>query len=179
MQPTLTGPRVVLRPWRADDVDAVTAACQDQEIRRWTQIPAPYERKHAEAFVGEVAEQAWWGGGALFAVELPDAAALVGSVGLSSPHDGVGELGYWTVATHRGRGLTAEAVRVLSEWALSRHGLHRIELVVDPANQGSRRVAERAGFLAEGVIRQRFQHRGRPTDVVLYSRLHSDGRPND
>ena len=176
MQPTLTGPRVVLRPWRADDVDAVTAACQDPEIQRWTQVPVPYERTHAEGFVGGIAEQTRAGGGALFAVVLPDG-AFVGSIGLFPPHEGVGEIGYWTAAPYRGRGLTSEAVRVLSEWAFTEHSLHRVQLLVHPANQGSRRVAERAGFLAEGVIRQRMQHRGRPADAVMYSRLPTAPRP--
>ncbi|WP_445258545.1 GNAT family N-acetyltransferase [Nocardioides aurantiacus] len=177
MQRTLTAPRVVLRPWRADDVDAVTAACQDPEIQRWTQVPVPYERRHAEEFVGGIAEETRADGGALFAVELRNGDALVGSVGLFPPDEGVGEIGHWTVDGQRGRGLTSEAVRVLSEWALIELALHRVELHVDPANMGSRRVAERAGFHAEGVIRQRFRHRGRPADVVLYSRLSTDPRP--
>lgn len=49
-QPTLTGPRVRLRPWWDDDVDAVFAACQDAEIQRWTEVPVPYRREHAAAF---------------------------------------------------------------------------------------------------------------------------------
>ena len=178
MQPTLTGPRVVLRPWRVDDVAAVTAACQDPEIQRWTQVPVPYEREHAQGFVGPIAESTLADGGALFAVEERGSGALAGSIGLFPPQDGVGEIGYWTVAGHRGRGYTAEAVRVLSDWAFAERGLHRVELHVDPANTGSRRVAERAGFLAEGVVRQRFRHRGRPADVVLYSLLRTDPRPD-
>jgi RimJ/RimL family protein N-acetyltransferase len=47
-QPTLTGPRVRLRPWRTDDVEAVFAACQDAEIQSWTQVPVPCAREHAE-----------------------------------------------------------------------------------------------------------------------------------
>jgi RimJ/RimL family protein N-acetyltransferase len=55
-------------------------------------------------------------------------------------------------------------------------GLRRVELVVDPANTGSRRVAERAGFRAEGVLRQRSIHRGRPVDDVVYGLLATDPR---
>ena len=176
MQPTLSGPRVVLRPWRADDADAVTAACQDPEIQRWTQVPVPYGREDAEGFLSDIAEATLADGGALFAVVI-SGGALAGSIGLFPPDDGVGEIGYWTVADHRGRGYTAEALGVLAEWALSERGLHRVELHVDPANTGSRRVAERAGFTAEGVVRQRFRHRGQPADVVLYSRLATDPRP--
>jgi hypothetical protein len=32
-------------------------------------------------------------------------------------------------------------------------------------------VAESAGFVAEGTLLQRFLHRGRPSDVLLYARL--------
>jgi RimJ/RimL family protein N-acetyltransferase len=52
-----------------------------------------------------------------------------------------------------------------------------MELHVDPGNVGSRRVAERAGYREEGLIRQRFLHRGRPGDFVLYALLASDPRP--
>ncbi|MDK3256177.1 GNAT family N-acetyltransferase [Blastococcus capsensis] len=176
-QPTLTGRRVRLRPWRPDDAAAVLEACQDPEIQRWTQVPVPYTKEHAEGFVAGIAPQIWDEGGALFAVEPLGGAALVGSMGLFPPQDGVGEAGYWTAPGRRGRGCTADALRVLTDWALDVVGVHRVELLVDPANTGSRRVAERAGFLAEGTIRQRFLHRGQPSDVVLYARLATDLRP--
>ena len=56
----------------------------------------------------------------------------------------------------------------------TRWGCWRVEWAVDPDNAGSRGVAERAGFRAEGLVRQRFLHRGQPSDVVLYSLLASD-----
>jgi RimJ/RimL family protein N-acetyltransferase len=173
-QPTLTGRRVRLRPWRTDDVDAVFAACQDPEIQRWTQVPVPYAAAHAAEFVGAVAPQTWADGGALFAVEPLGGGPLVGSMGLVPPRDGVGEAGYWTAPGQRGRGLTGEALRVLTDWALDVLGVHRVELLVDPANTGSRRVAESAGFIAEGTIRQRFRFRGQPSDLVLYALLAAD-----
>lgn len=176
-QPTLTGPRVRLRPWRGDDVDAVLAACQDAEIRRWTEVPVPYRREHAVGFVGVGAERTWAAGGAQFAVETLDGTGPVGAMTLFPPRDGVGAGGYWTVAGHRGHGLTAEALRVLADWAFEALRLRRLELVVDPANAGSRRVAERAGFRAEGVLRQRSLHRGVPVDDVIYGLLASEPRP--
>jgi RimJ/RimL family protein N-acetyltransferase len=176
-QPTLTGQRVRLRPWRADDADAVFGACQDPEIQRWTQVPVPYALEHAEGFVDEIAPQTWAEGGGLFAVEPLEGGPLVGSIGLFPPRDGVAEAGYWTAPGHRGRGLTGEALRVLAEWAFHEVGVHRVELLVDPANTGSRRVAESVGFVAEGTIRQRFLFRGRPSDVVLYARLAGYPRP--
>ena len=89
----------------------------------------------------------------------------------------MGVAGYWTAAAHRGRGFTAEALRLLTDWAFDGVGLRRMELVVDVRNVGSRRVAERAGYLAEGVLRQRSIHRYEPVDDVVYGRLASDPRP--
>jgi RimJ/RimL family protein N-acetyltransferase len=176
-QPTLTGRHVLLRPWRPDDVDAVHAACQDPEIQRWTQVPVPYAQEHAEHFVRVAAPDTWAAGGALFAVEPRGGGPLAGSIGLFPPHDGFAEAGYWTAPGARGRGFTTDALRVLSGWALDSGGLRRVELLVDPDNAGSRRVAERAGFRAEGTVRQRFLHRGQPSDVVLHALLATDPRP--
>jgi RimJ/RimL family protein N-acetyltransferase len=175
-QPTLSGPRVRLRPWRPDDVEAVTAACQDPALQRWTRVPVPYARTDAEAFVGEVSAAMHRDGGASFAVVTHDD-DLVGSMGLFPPRDGVGEVGYWTVAGMRGQGYTAEAVRVLGAWAFDELGLRRLELEVDPRNTASQRVGERAGFVVEGVLRQRSLHRGVPVDDVVLGLLASDPRP--
>jgi RimJ/RimL family protein N-acetyltransferase len=176
MQPTLRGPRVRLRPWRADDAGAVLTACQDEEIQHWTEVPVPYLVEHAEDFVGRAAADTWARGGAQFAVETVAGGSLVGAVTLFPPRDGVGVGGYWTVAGHRRAGLTGEALRVLSAWAFDELGLRRMELVVDPANVGSRRVAESAGFRAEGILRHRSVHRGRLVDDVMYSLLATDPR---
>ena len=176
-QPTLTGPRVRLRPWRADDAEAVFAACQDEEVQRWTEVPVPYLREHAEGFVGEFAAQTWAAGGAQFAVETVHGGVLSGAVTLFPPRDGVGVGGYWTVAGQRGRGYTGEALRLLSAWAFETVGLRRMELVVHPDNDGSRRVAESAGFRAEGILRQRSVHRGVPVDDVVFGLLATDPRP--
>jgi RimJ/RimL family protein N-acetyltransferase len=174
-QPTLPGRRVRLRPWRPGDAPAVFAACQDPELQRWTEVPVPYLAEHAEQFVGPVAAGTWAEGGALFAVEHDG--GLVGSMGVLGVRAGVAAAGYWTVAGRRGRGLTGEALRVLRDWAFDALGARRLELIADPANTGSCRVAESAGLRAEGVLRQRYLHRGVPGDVVLYALLATDPRP--
>ncbi|WP_158545868.1 GNAT family N-acetyltransferase [Blastococcus sp. TF02A-30] len=176
-QPTLTGPRVRLRPWRPDDVDAVLAACQDPEVQRWTTVPVPYRREDAEAFVLEVAPSAAERGGALFAVEFRDGGPLVGSMSLLALREGVASIGYWTAVEHRGRGYTGEALRVLATHLLDRPDVRRVELVADVRNTASCRTAESAGFVREGVLRRRSVHRGQEVDDVMYSLLPDDPRP--
>jgi RimJ/RimL family protein N-acetyltransferase len=163
-----------LRPWTDDDVDTVFEACQDPEIQRWTTVPAPYTRDDAVAYVGAVAPAAWADGGAVYAVVDGASGAVVGSIGAHEMRDGVAHVGYWTVPAARGRGLTSDALRTLARWFLADGGAARVELVVEPANAGSVRVAEAAGFTAEGVLRSRLVLRGRRADVVMYSLLPGD-----
>jgi hypothetical protein len=56
--PTLRDGDLVLRPKRREDLDAITAACQDPEIPRWTFVPSPYTRADAEAYFERSANEA-------------------------------------------------------------------------------------------------------------------------
>ena len=49
--PTLRDGDLVLRPKRPADAEAITAACQDPEIPRWTFVPSPYSLEDARAFL--------------------------------------------------------------------------------------------------------------------------------
>jgi RimJ/RimL family protein N-acetyltransferase len=174
MQPVLTGSKVLLRPWTPADAGDVFAACQDVEIQRWTTVPSPYAQADAVAYVTEVAPAAWEQGGAVFAVIDAETGELIGSMGAHGMSDGVAHVGYWTAPAARGRGLTSDALRTLTGWFLRDGGAARVELVVEPANVGSVRVAEAAGFTREGLLRRRFLLRGRRADVAMYSMLASD-----
>ena len=173
VQPVLRGSAVLLRPWTPEDAAAVHAACQDPEIQRWTTVPSPYHHADAVRYVTSAAPAAWLEGGGVFAVEKPDG-LLAGSIGAHGMRDGVAHVGYWTAAGARGRGITSDALRTLTCWLLRDRGAARVELVVEPANVASARVAEAAGFSVEGVLRQRVLIHGRRADVVMYSLLPTD-----
>ena len=130
-----------LRPWTPADADAVFAACQDPGIQQWTTVPSPYTREDAVAYVSTVAPQAWDDGGAVFAVEDLETGEIAGSIGAHGMSDGVAHIGYWTAPGGRGRGLTSDALRTLVRWLFQERGAARAELVVEPANAASIRVA--------------------------------------
>lgn len=153
--PTLRDGDLVLRPPRPADAVAVTAACQDPEIARWTGVPSPYSRAHADAYIAASAADAHAGRGvALLAVD-GDSGALLGSFGLMElgAEPGYGELGYWVAAEARGRGVATRGIRLLAGWAQRELGLTRLEILVHRDNTASRRVAEKAGFRATGEFK--------------------------
>ena len=83
------------------------------------------------------------------------------------------EVGYWTAAPARGRGLTTRALRLLSDWALREAGAQRVQLRADVLNTASLRVAEKAGYTREGTLRaSAFNARqGRRVDYAVFSLL--------
>jgi RimJ/RimL family protein N-acetyltransferase len=173
MEPvTLRDDTLVLRPHSAEDIDAITAACQDPEISKWTTIPWPYSRADAEKFVDEIVPHGWSEGtAAIWLVTAARDGKLLGSLGLHDITDGMAEVGYWTAAHARGRGITTRALWLACGWALADLGLARIEWQAYVENAASRRVAEKVGFHVEGLIRQRLVQRGVRRDGYIGSLL--------
>ncbi|SOC48890.1 Protein N-acetyltransferase, RimJ/RimL family [Blastococcus aggregatus] len=166
--------RLVLRPYRADDVAAVHRACQDADIQRWLRVPSPYTETDAAEFVTETSVSARAEGrGLLTAVEADG--EFVGSAGLHLTPGHLGPaVGYWLAPWGRGRGFAAEAAHALAEWALGL-GAPRVHLMADVGNTASQAVAVRAGFTREGVVRSCLDYRdGSRGDAVLFGRLPED-----
>jgi RimJ/RimL family protein N-acetyltransferase len=163
---TLRGEGLILRPWREDDAPAVCAACQDPEIQHWMPlIPRPYTLEDALAFVRRELDL----GPHQFAIA--DDGRVVGSIGMRV-HAGTGHIGYWCAAELRGRGIAPRALRVLCRYGFHDLGLARLELITDPDNTASQRVAEKVGFAREGVLRSHLVHPdGRRRDSVMFSLL--------
>ena len=174
--PELGDDVVRLRPPAMRDVDAITDACQDPDIPRFTRVPSPYTRADAEAFVGRV--PGGWDAGteAVFAIADPVDDSLLGSIGLLRLGDDrtVAEIGYWVTKAARRRGVATRAVRLVSGWAVRDLRVRRLELMTRLDNVASQRVAEAAGFVREGVLRSYLTHSTGLLDVVMFSLLPAD-----
>src|SRR5215217_5646535 len=108
--------RLRLRPWRADDVDAALDALLDPDTRLWN---AGWVRSREDAVGWLERRQEWGGDHASWAVEDVAIPGLLGSVSVHSidrvANDA--EIGYWTVAAARGRGVATLAVDAACRWA--------------------------------------------------------------
>jgi RimJ/RimL family protein N-acetyltransferase len=69
------------------------------------------------------------------------------------------------------------ALALLTRWGLEELGLARIELRAEMANPASLKVAERGGYVREGVLRSVHLKDGRRGDMALYARVPSDPEP--
>lgn len=102
---------------------------------------------------------------------------LCGLVAVTVELDDIGWFWYWMAKSHRGRGWTSRAAATVASWALDEVGLHRLELGHRADNPASGVVAQRAGFVREGIQREKFLVDGQRVDAVSYSRLRSDPWP--
>ena len=82
------------------------------------------------------------------------------------------EIGYWCRSSRTGRGFVTEAVQALTAVAFDTLGARRVEILTDDLNQLAWRVAERAGFLLEGVHRRmRIDLDGTVRDMRVYAQV--------
>ena len=170
--PPLTDGVVLLRAVRESDVPAITEACQDPDIKRYTSsVPDPYAENDAWQWLSMHADDMTHGVEINFAIaRVGDETALLGVTGLHdiSWKNRRAATGYWIAPWARGHGYAARATRLLSRWALDDVGLVRVELVADVDNPPSLRTAERAGFTREGVLRKHTVMGGASRDCAIF-----------
>jgi RimJ/RimL family protein N-acetyltransferase len=175
--PPLGDGTVILRLPREADAPAIAAACADPEIARWIPIPVPYRLEDARVFAAST-EEAWASGREpTFVICEAASGLLVGSIAIHRRPDAprTAAVGYWLAPEARGRGLASRAVRLVTRWAFAvEPELVRMELLTIVGNDASGRVALRAGFAREGVLRRYLPFRGALVDAVMFARLRDD-----
>jgi ribosomal-protein-alanine N-acetyltransferase len=174
-QPTLTTPRLVLRPFALTDASSVRRLASDARVAATTlNVPHPYLDGTAEAWIA-THPVAWSERiGVTFAItshenELRGAIALR----ISAEHHR-GELGYWIGHPFWGRGLTTEAASAVLEFGFRTLQLNRVQATYLPSNPASGRVLEKLGMQREGLHRERYRKADQFQDVVEYAILRRD-----
>ncbi|MGW5781215.1 GNAT family N-acetyltransferase [Streptomyces sp. NPDC003863] len=158
VEPTACLPALGLRAWQPDDVDALVAAHRDPALRRWLMTTINSEAD-ARRWIDEQ-RQAWVDGTRFaFAVLEDDGAGFgppVGHVAVKPSGEGSVEVGYWTAAEVRGRGVASRALEAAVRWVLAERPagppVARFELFHAVDNAASCRVADRCGFALEAVL---------------------------
>jgi RimJ/RimL family protein N-acetyltransferase len=151
---------LTLRPWTDDDIEPLIEAYRDPLLRRWTRIPVT-DAHEAREWLDlqkrglDTAERI------SFAVDEtrpePVGCRLLANVvlKLDARDRSRAEVGFWTAAPGRGRGIAPRAVGLLTTWAFdtfNNAGLDRLELLHDVRNPASCRVAEKAGYEFDRVL---------------------------
>ena len=166
--PPLSDERVVLRPLAGEDVAVVERALTDREIQRWFDDSGLSARDVVERAAAR------WAASEAAEFAIIDGGECVGSIWLNLGPESRASVGYWLLAHARGKGLATSALLLVARWAFDALAVERIGLSADPRNVASVRVAERAGFSREALLRSWADVNGQRVDYLSLSLLPSD-----
>ena len=160
-----------LRPWTADDKPSLVRYANNRKI--WLNLrdafPHPYTEDSADAFLAMVGRQ---DPVTFFAMATDDEA--IGGIGVSlgvDVHRRTAELGYWLAEPYWGRGIVSEAIVAFTDFAFDQFELVRIHAEPYAHNPASCRVLEKAGFVAEGLMRSNAIKDGVLVDQWMYAKV--------
>ncbi len=174
-------PRLVVRPLTVEDAAELVPICDDKLTRRWLPLPTPYTEADARMWcTWRAAERRTSGDGDHYGIVRREDECLVGCVWAKRTDLNalVTEVSYAVLPSARGFGFAAEAVDALTMSLLLEHSFQRVELRIAPGNTASHRVAVKAGFTYEGLLRNAgYLSTGR-VDLGVWSLVPADLRPD-
>jgi RimJ/RimL family protein N-acetyltransferase len=167
--------RLLLRPLKAADADALLAYRSRLDVSRWV----PFEPMSSDDILERIAGQ--WsrteltdeGQALTLGAEVAATGELAGDVILmwhSREHAG-GEVGYVLNPTLSGHGYATEAARALLRLGFEQLGLHRIVARIDEENEPSVRLARRLGMRQEARLVHNEFFKGRWSNEVDFAML--------
>ena len=150
---------VVLTFFHLTDAPVMCEMDSDPEHRRRFDFPEEFvpSPEHSERVIAGWTD-ARREGQFDFAVRDLGTGDLLGGCEIRLVGDDVANLSYWTVPRHRSQGIASRAVALACQVASEHIGVQRVQIVVDPDNIASRRVATRNGFREAGTRDGRILH---------------------
>jgi ribosomal-protein-alanine N-acetyltransferase len=156
--------RAVVRPFVDGDLDRFAAITGDLDLMRYVDVGTGLTREETAHWIDVTRTNQGKDGWTTWAVADPDTDEVYGYAGLihGTEPDTI-EITYVLLKERWGQGLAGEIVSALCRYALDERGLDAVYATIHPDNTASRRVVEKAGFVA---VRERIDKDGNPD--ILY-----------
>ncbi|WP_235934387.1 GNAT family N-acetyltransferase [Paramicrobacterium chengjingii] len=164
---------ITLRPWRLSDASALRECiATSPDLTRQVGTADVSSVEACRAFIRDALPNE--ASAVNFASCVDD--VPVGNIGISSIEyrHSTGWTYYWLAAGARGQGIATRALATVATWAFTEQSIHRLELGHRVDNPASCRVATRAGFIVEGIERERLRYGTERFDVETHARLATD-----
>ena len=174
--PMLETARLLLRPYRPEDMPALVRLAGAREVAATTlRIPHPYTEQNAREYLATCQSEAATGPITRFAITLRDSGEFLGGIGFRLDLDHRhAELGYWIGVPYWGHGYATEAARAMLSYGFDTLGLHRIYASHVAGNDASGRILLKIGMKYEGRLRGHICKWGEFQDLECYGILKED-----
>jgi RimJ/RimL family protein N-acetyltransferase len=170
---------ITIRPFRAEDSVALYDAIQEslEELPRWMpDLNRDLTLEEIRVWIGDQANHQADGTAYNFAIVDVRNDQLLGGCGITqiNRRHQFANLYYWVRSSCTRQGVATQAVLQLARYGFDELGLQRIEIVMSVDNPASIRVAEKAGAVREGRLRNRIVAQGRPQDAFMFTFIPQD-----
>ena len=174
----ITTPRLLLRIVELRDLPALMAINGNRDVTHFLPYPTWQAMADAVAWFERMAKLMDGGTALQFVLVRRSDELPIGTVLLFHHDEGShrAEIGYVLGREFWGQGYMQEALHGLLTQAFGALGLRRLEAEVNPANVASTKLLQRLGFQREGLLRQRWEAKGEPYDVVAFGLLSHEHR---
>jgi ribosomal-protein-serine acetyltransferase len=168
------GDHLALRTWNIESAPLLFSLVDRnrEHLGRWLPwVPFVRSVEDSEKFIRDAVQK--WENQEGLELGIWDGVDLVGCIGLhelNRLHNKT-SIGYWLGAEYQGRGIMTNAVQAFVQYCFQEQKFHRVEIRAAVENIASRAVAERAGFLQEGVLRAAEFVQEKYLDIVVYSKI--------
>jgi RimJ/RimL family protein N-acetyltransferase len=160
--------RLLMRPLRVDDADALFAAYNDAELMRYWSSGPHADVAETRAYLAPRFDKNDWRS---WAITLRSDDRVIGTVSAGQRRAGVVEIGYLLARSAWGRGYAREAVSGLIDLLLRDEGNRRVFADTDPDNVASNALLSALGFRREGHLRAEWETHIGVRDTILWGLL--------
>ena len=168
--PVLESARLIIRPLRVSDLDAIYASVNHWPAVRYTSsIPYPCDPSDVLEYIHKSLQEGEDGDSSLLGAEDRSTGQYVGQVGLTyALETQEAELSYLLDPRVQGKGFATEAARTIMAWGFQERTLDAVFARVFVPNTASHRVLARLGFRRTGTQDIYARARGRTVTVFRY-----------
>lgn len=165
----LQGKSFLLREWQTGDEASLQKHANNPKVPLFLRdrFPYPYTFDDAKFWINLAQNQPQLTN---FAIIINgEACGGIGIELMNGESRITAEIGYWLGEEHWGKGLMAEAVKLITKYAFEYFPLERLEAGVYDKNTASMRVLEKAGFVKEAILRRSVIKNDEVMDKHLYA----------
>jgi [ribosomal protein S5]-alanine N-acetyltransferase len=180
--PTLRGARCTLRELRPADAVSMQRHADDPAVayNLFDGFPQPYTLAEAERWCGTMHREKAFAHVFGIAVDHHEVAGCISVTPQGGLWASSAVVGYWLGRVYWRRGITSEALALITQWAWDAlPDTTRLWMPIYARNLGSQGVARRAGYTLEGRMPVSIRHRGQAIDAVMYGCYRAGSIPSE
>jgi [ribosomal protein S5]-alanine N-acetyltransferase len=169
--PTIVTSRLLLREVTLADAAQLFYLRSDPAVLKYLDKEPEKSVDETIALINQVKKNKEDGDGILWGITLKDSDIIVGTIcywRMQKEHFRA-EIGYALHPAQQGKGIMDEAIKAVLQYGFESIQLHSVEANVNPANEASRKLLERNGFIKEAYFRENYYYNGQFLDSVIYS----------